>query len=471
MANTDATSALITALAAAVGSEHVLTDPDVRASYESDWTGRWHGHTPVVVRPNSQGQAADVLRACARHGVAVVPQGGNTGLVGGSIPHQGEVVLSTTRMNNINVYADQGVVYAGAGATLGAVQHAAARAGWALGIDLASRDSATIGGMIATNAGGIHTLRYGSMRRQVLGLIAVMADGTFVEPHYGGRNKDHTGYDLAELMVGSEGTLGVVTNAILRLVPMAKHRTTALVGLESVRQAVELLPTLRALPSLEAVELMFDRGVHLVAMHSGLPLPFDPLPPVLLLVECADQRDPADELAAALEGLDHVAVGVQRADRAKLWAYRERHTEAINALGVPLKFDVGVRLEDFAHFVRDVDDDLGGAWPDAIAVMFGHLAEGNVHVNVLPPESSEGIVPELRAPTVAEVERMVMGQVLDHHGTFSAEHGIGVAKKEWLAKAWHRSEIAAMRAIKNALDPQGILNPNVLLPPKPPSDA
>ena len=457
--------ALIAALTAVLGREHVLTDPDVRASYESDWTGRWHGTARAVVRPEHPAHVSDILRICAAHGVAVVPQGGNTGLVGGSIPHHGEVVVSLRRIDDVRVEPHNGWVYAGAGATLASVQRGVAEAGFSFGVDLPSRDSATIGGMIATNAGGIHVLRHGSMRRQVVGLSAVMADGTHIYPRMSGLPKDNSGYDMAELLIGSEGTLGVIMGAHLRLVPLAKHRVTALIGLESIHEAVRLLPRLRALPSLEAAELMFDRGIHLVCMHTGLPVPFDPLPPVLLLVECADQRDPFDELADVLRDCAQVAVGVERADRWRLWAYRERHTEAISAFGVPLKFDVGVSVSDLPEFVEELDDELGGAWPDAIVIIFGHLADGNVHVNVLPPESREGIVPEMRSPTVEEVEGLVMRQVISYQGAISAEHGIGAAKRKWLVEARHPSELKPQHAIKKALDPQGILNPNVLLPP------
>lgn len=455
----------IAALTAIVGREHVLTDPDVRASYETDWTGRWHGTARAVVRPEHMGQVAQIIRLCGGEGVPIVPQGGNTGLVGGSIPHNGEVVMNLRRLDEVRVDVRNNWIYAGAGATLASVQRAVAEAGFSFGVDLPSRDSATIGGMIATNAGGIHVLRYGSMRRQVSGLSAIMADGTQVHPRMNGLPKDNSGYDMAELLIGSEGTLGVIVRAHLRMVPLAKHRVTALVGLESVQEAVDLLPRLRALPSLEAAEVMFDRGIHLVCMHTGMPLPFDPLPPVLLLVECADQRDPFDDLAAVLRDHLQVAVGVEREDRWRLWAYRERHTEAINAFGVPLKFDVGVHVWQLPEFVAELDDEIIGAWPDAIVIIFGHLADGNVHLNVLPPESNEGILPELRAPTVAEVQSRVMRQVIGYQGAISAEHGIGAAKRKWLVEARHPSELKPLHAIKKALDPQGILNPNVLLPP------
>ena len=448
---------LLTALVDAVGAEHVLTDPDLRASYETDWTGRWNGTARAVVRPAHWGEVSDVVRICGAHGVPLVPQGGNTGLVGGSVPRGGEVVLSLRRLDELRVDARDQAIYAGAGATLAAVQRAAAEAGFSFGVDLASRGSATIGGMVATNAGGIHVLRYGSMRRQVIGLQAVLPDGSQVAPRIGGLAKDNIGYDLAELLVGSEGTLGVVTGARLRLVPIARHRVTALVGLDSAQEAVDLLPRLRALPSLEAAELMFDRGVHLVAMHARLPLPFDPLPPVLLLIECADQRDPGEELAAVLRDCLHVAVGVQRQDRWRLWAYRERHTEAINALGVPLKFDVGVSVPSLPQFIYEIESDIEEIWPEAVVVVFGHLADGNVHINVLAPEDA--------GRHAGMVDGIVLRHVLSYRGAVSAEHGIGVAKRHWLAQARHPSELAPMRAIKDALDPKGILNPGVLLPP------
>ncbi|HWH32385.1 MAG TPA: FAD-linked oxidase C-terminal domain-containing protein, partial [Egibacteraceae bacterium] len=238
----------------------------------------------------------------------------------------------------------------------------------------------------------------------------------------------------------------------------------ALLGLDSLDEAVALLPRLRELDSLEAAEVMFDRGVHLVAMHAGLPLPFEPLPPVLLLVECAGPRDPLEELAAALEGLPRVAVAVERAERERLWAYRERHTEAINAFGVPLKFDVAVRLPELASTVHELEGDLEEAWPDAIVVLFGHLADGNMHINVLPPESGTPMLGS-RAATAEDVEALVLRRVIDVGGAISAEHGIGVAKRDWLVQSRHPSELAPMRAIKRALDPGNLLNPGVLFPP------
>jgi FAD/FMN-containing dehydrogenase len=440
---------LVAALVDIVGPEHVLTDPDVRAGYETDWTGRWRGTARAVVRPEHRGGVARVLQVCAAHGVAVVPQGGNTGLVGGSIPHNGEVVLNLRRIEEVQHVGDD-KLHAGAGATLAAVHHAAGAVGRRFGLDLASRDSATIGGMIATNAGGIHVVRYGRMRQQVLGIEAVLADGSCVRSDMDSSCKENGGYDVGELLVGSEGTLAVVTHALLRLVPEPRHRVCALLGLDTVDDAIELLPMLQELQSLEAVEFMFARGVSLVAMRTGLPLPFDPLPPVLLLVACAAPYDPIDELASVVRHVPQAAVGIERDDRERLWAYRERHTEAISTLGVPRKLDVHVPLHELAQFISNVDDAVDGEVPGSV-YLFGHLAEGTVHVNVVGPDEHLDFA-----------ERYVLEEVLICYGSVSAEHGIGVAKKQWLARARHRSDLAAMRRIKDALDPTGLLNPNVL---------
>jgi FAD/FMN-containing dehydrogenase len=445
---------LVSALADIVGAQHVLVDPDVTASYETDWTGRWSGRARCVVRPKTSYEVAQVLQACAAHAAAVVPQGGNTGLVGGSVPREGDVLLSLARFDEIgDVRPDSGTIIVGAGVTLGALQRHLAGSGWRFGVDLASRDSATIGGMVATNAGGIHVLRHGMMRRQVLGVIAVLADGREVRPGWHGLEKDNTGYDLTGLLVGSEGTLGIVTHVWLRLAPVPRHRVCALVGLDTMGQAIQLLRRLRPLPSLEAVEYMTGHGVDIVARHAGLPLPFDPLPEVLLLIECAADHDPSDELARILRDMLHVAVGVEREERERLWAYRERHTEALNALGVPLKFDVSIPTVFLDEFVDEVTHLLEAHHPIAAVVVFGHLADGNIHVNIVDPTMSE-----------EEAAEIVLGEVTRIEGGISAEHGIGRAKRDWLPRARPPAELDAMRAIKHALDPGNLLNPGVLFP-------
>jgi FAD/FMN-containing dehydrogenase len=440
--------ALLAELRSIVGGAHVLVEADVRAGHEVDWTGRFVGTTPAVVRPGTTDEVAAVVRACAGAGCALVPQGGNTGLVGGSVPLAGEVVLSTRRLAGLGPVDDlSGQVTVGAGATLGAVQAHVAGSGWEVGVDLAARDSATVGGMVATNAGGLAFVRHGAMREQVVGVEAVLGDGSVVS-HLGGLLKDNTGYDLAGLLCGSEGTLGVVTAVRLRLVPPAGDRVTALVAVAGVASALAVVRDLRrAGVVLEAAELFLDDGMALVCGHLGVARPLAAAP-AYLVVEWAG---PVDLLARA-EVLDAV-VAEDAARRAALWRYREAHTEAVNALGVPHKLDVTLPLGELSAFVDDVRAAVATVAPGATTVLFGHLADGNVHVNVVGPP-----------PEDESVDDTVLRLVAGRGGSISAEHGIGTAKKRWLHLARTDAEVAAFRAIKAALDPANVLNPNALLP-------
>jgi FAD/FMN-containing dehydrogenase len=444
---------LARALTAVVGASHVLAAPDLRAPYETDWSGRFSGRARLVVRPGSTEEVAAVVAACARHEVAIVPQGGNTGLVGAGVPRGGEVLLSLRRLDALGpVDAATAQVEAGAGVTLAALQAHAAAAGLDAGIDFAARDSATLGGLTATNAGGVRALRHGTMRARVGGLQAVLADGGLVDRR-SGVLKDNAGYDLPALLIGSEGTLGIVTAVRARLVPRLPARVAALVPLASVQEAAELLAALRReAPSLESAELLLDAGLQLVLDHLGLPAPVPVRAPVYVLAECAAAEDPTDELAAALGERDAV-VADDTTGRARLWRFREAHTEAVNAAGVPHKLDVGVPLRALAGFVDAVPNAVAEAAPGAEVILWGHLGDGNVHVNVLGP-----------APDDDSADDAVLRLAAACGGTISAEHGVGVAKAGRLGLVRAEAEIAAMRAIKRALDPQGILNPGAVLP-------
>lgn len=457
---------MLRALRPVVGDEHVVVDPDVLAAHEVDWTGGFVGSTPAVVRPASTEEVAEVVRACARDRIAIVPQGGNTGLVGGSVPLHGEVVLSTRRLTGIaDVDRDAGQLTAAAGETLAAVQVAAVGAGWRYGVDLAARDSATIGGTVATDAGGLRVLRHGTTRRQLLGVEAVLGTGDVVS-RLGGVVKDNTGYDLAGLLCGSEGTLGVVTRARLALVPAAGSSVTALIGLATVADAVALVGHLRrSVPTLEAAELVLAAGMQLVAAQTGVTPVLDPALPVQVLVEAVGPPDPTDALAAALEtaaGVLDVAVADDAARAAALWHGREAHTEAIARIGVPRKYDVTLPAHRLARFIDEVPGLVRAVDGDASVWVFGHLGDGNVHVNVTggtPPGAG-------RDPAAPDpVTDAVLGRVVADGGSISAEHGIGAMKRAWLLRDRSPGDIAAMRAIKGALDPDGILNPNVLLLP------
>ncbi|HET6817243.1 MAG TPA: FAD-binding oxidoreductase [Mycobacteriales bacterium] len=444
------------ALADAVGADHVLVDASVRASYETDWTRRFQGASRCVVRPATTAEVAAVVNICASEGVAVCIQGGNTGLVGGSVPVDGAVLLSTARLRELgDVDPLAAQVTVGAGVPLAVLQKHVRAAGFDVGVDFAARESCTVGGMCATNAGGERVLRYGTMRAQVLGVEAVLADGSVVT-RLGGLPKDNTGYDVVSLLAGSEGTLGVVTRLRLRLVPLLSGRTVALVAVDGTSAAVDVVRRLRdRMPSLEAAELFFADGLALVREKAGLAAPFAEEHPAYVLFECAQHDDPTDELLAALEECDGVRDATVASDprgRHALWAYRESHTEAINAAGVPVKLDVAVPLPSLAAAVAELPGTVAAVVPEARTILFGHVNEGNLHVNVL------GAVDAGEA-----VSDAVLKLVASYGGSISAEHGVGRAKREWLSLSRSPEEIAMMRAIKNALDPRGLLNPGVLL--------
>ena len=439
-----------------VGASHVLTDASMTESYAVDWTGRFRGATPAVVRPGSTSEVADVVRWCAEQRVAVVPQGGNTGLVGGSVPLRGEIVLSLLRLDAVSsVDAAAGQITAGAGATIGSVQAVARAAGWDYGVDWGARDTATVGGSVATNAGGSKVARYGDTRAQLVGVEAVLANGSVVS-HLGGLVKDNTGYHLPSLLCGSEGTLGIVTAARLRLVPLFTERVVAMLGFADTASALHASAALRReLPSVEAVELFFDDGLELVCSTFSLARPFTSPAETYLVVECADRTDPSESFAAAVDRLDATDVAVATASEARsaLWRFREAHTEAINLIGPPHKLDVTLPAARLASFVDSVRSQVIDETPSARVWLFGHAADGNLHVNVTGVEPGDERIDDLVLTLVAELG-----------GSISAEHGIGTAKKKWLHLNRSPAEIAAMRAIKQALDPHGILNPNVLLP-------
>ena len=443
-----------------VGESHVLVDPSVTASYETDWTRRFSGRARCVVRPADTQEVASVLQLCGRHGVAVVTQGGNTGLVGGGVPSGGEVVLSTSRLRQIGpVDAESGQVTVGAGVTLAALQQTVRPMGLDFGVDFAARDSATIGGLVSTNAGGERVLRYGSTRQQVVGLEAVLADGSVLS-RLEALPKDNTGFDLVGLLTGSEGTLAVITGVRVRLWPLFTHRSVALLALDSTGAALAVLAALRSrLGSLEAAELFLANGLALVMRHTGLPAPIPGDHPAYLLVECADRVDPGEAMLEALEevselvpGLADIVMGEDARGRAGLWRYREAHTESINAFGVPVKLDVAIPHSQLERALEELPDVVADVAPDAQTVVFGHLHEGNLHVNVLGADDDHAVTDA------------VLRYVASLHGSISAEHGVGRAKTQWLGLSRSAAEIAAMRSIKRALDPGQLLNPGVIFP-------
>ena len=443
---------------AAVGTEHVVVDPEVMASYGTDWTGRFRGVPAAVVRPSDSAEVAEVMALCRDAGVAVVPQGGNTGLVGGGVALHGEVVVSMRRLSWIADVDEQGgQLTSGAGSSVASIQAAAGAVGWVYGVDLGSRDSATIGGTIATNAGGLQVLRHGATRAQLLGVEAVLGSGATVS-HLGGLIKDNTGYDLGALLCGSEGTLGLITAARLRLVPPSPERVVTLLAFSSVHAATDAGFLLRrALPDLQSLEFFLESGLELVCRVTRAPRPFPEQHAAYLLAEVAGQRDPlplVDEVLDSVVALDDVAVAADAPRMAQLWRYREGHTESINTLGAPHKLDVTLPSTVLASFIDRVPDVVRDADPRAAAWLFGHVADGNVHVNITGVDPDDETVDDRVLVFAAELG-----------GSISAEHGIGTAKRPWLHLNRSLAEIGAFRSIKAALDPAGILNPHVLLPP------
>lgn len=419
--------------------------------YTTDWTGRFVGTEALVVRPGSHDEVVEVVRLCRRHGRPIVPQGGNTGLVGGSVPLHGEVLVSLARLRAIGpVDPVARHIRVDAGVTLAEVHEAAADAGLRYPVDFGARDSATVGGMIATNAGGIGVFRFGATRHHLRGITAVLGDGSTVS-HMSGLLKDNTGYDLAGLLCGSEGTLGVVTSAILGLVPRAGHMTSVLLGCRDLDAAVSLVAGVSG-PEMEAAEVMLADGVALVERTVGITCPVDA--PVLVLVDVnADERR-TEEVLASLCGADGVvgsAVATDDAGRRRLWRLRDEHTPAIATLGPPLKLDVTLPLPRLADFLAGITSDVETF---GRLFVFGHLGDGNLHVNV------SGVATE----RFADVEELVLQAVQARGGSISAEHGVGTAKKKYLHLSRSAAEISAMRSVKRALDPDGILNPHVLLP-------
>ncbi|MGH8948732.1 MAG: FAD-binding oxidoreductase, partial [Acidimicrobiia bacterium] len=395
--------------------------------YVRDWTGRWTGHSAAVVRPGSVAEVQAVVTTCHRAGLAVVPQGGNTGLVGGSVPHHGEVVLSLRRLDLLGpVDPMSRSVTVGAGATIGAVREHARRSALRYGVDLASRDSATIGGTIATNAGGTHVVSNGDTRRQVLGLEVVLADGTRLS-RLDRMPKESLGPDPLQLMIGSEGTLGVITSARLRLLPgEAGAPMVILVAVQTLSEGLGFLGS-----DIRAIEFFDKACLEAVIDHRGLVRPLPVAAPFYLLIE-------SDGTPSIPE--DAVTV----VDRS-LWAYRESITETISGLGVPVKLDVAVpldRVDDFAGAVKDLD-------LDGDTYLFGHLAEGNFHVNILGVRDPETVLDR------------VLEVVVGLGGVIASEHGVGVAKADWWRRTMEPSLLAFHRRIKEALDPDRILNPAV----------
>jgi FAD/FMN-containing dehydrogenase len=457
-------------LKAIVGAGGWSTDPDVLAPHLEEWRGIYHGKTSIMVSPRDSAQVAAIVRACAESGTGLVPQGGNTGLCAGAIPSSAgdEVLLSLSRLNTIRSVSSQDFsLVAEAGCLLAQVQAAAAEVGRIFPLSLAAEGSCQIGGNLSTDAGGINVLRYGTARNLVLGLEVVLADGSIWDGLRALR-KDTAGYNLKQLFIGAEGTLGIITAATLRLYPTVNNVRTAMVAIPSAAAAVALLSLLRQelADGIDAFELIAARALRFVLRHiPGSRAPFDTEYPWYVLIEASHPSE-ADALERVLVramersmALDAV-IAKNAAEAQQLWRLRHSISEAQKLEGASLKHDVSVPVGDVGVFIEAAEDAIRQVMADARMVAFGHVGDGNVHLNVSQPK---GLVADRFLEQREEFARTLYDLTASFAGSISAEHGIGQAKRGYLAEYRSPVELSLMRKIKAALDPRNILNPGKVL--------
>ena len=456
--------AVLADLRAAFGADEVLAG-DASPRHLADWSEVKGGVPLAILRPRSTEALSRMMAICHAHGQAVVPQGGLSGLVGGAVPGGGEVVVSLERMSAIeDIDLDSGTVTVQAGAVLQRVQEACREAGALLAIDLGARGSCQIGGNVATNAGGNRVIRYGMTRDSVLGLEVVLADGT-VLPMLNRMVKNNAGMDLKQLFVGSEGVLGIVARVVLKLQPLPQGTSTALVAVKDFEAALQFLRhAQRSLSGqLSAFEIMWRDYLDASVAANRLRAPFAADHPAYVLADmhCGQPETDAQRfetmLEAAIEAgwIQDAVIAQSVADAEALWAIRDGVAEIIRELGPTLNFDVSVPVARIGDCARRVRENLTRDWPQLQALFFGHVADGNLHVVVCR-------VPQ-DAASLHAVETAVYDVVRDYGGSVSAEHGIGVLKRDWLRFSRSEAEIALMRTLKGALDPKGILNPGKML--------
>ncbi|WP_292019777.1 MULTISPECIES: FAD-binding oxidoreductase [unclassified Brevundimonas] len=469
MSTTAPSSAVLDDLKAAMGSGGWTQDPDVVAPFLTEWRNRWTGNTPILLTPRSTEEVAHAVAICAREGVAITPQGGGTGLVGGQVPF-GEVLLSLKKMRAIrDVTPLDDAMTVEAGLTLLEAQQAATAAGRYFPLSLAAEGSATIGGVISTNAGGTQVLRYGMMRDLVLGIEAVMPNAEVFNGLKRLR-KDNTGYDLKQLLIGAEGTLGVVTAATLKLFPIMRSRAVAIVGLETAAASVELLARAKAETGggVEAFELMKRLGMELVLKNiPDTREPLESTPGWYVLIEIASGTPGGAEAqlerlleVAFEEGLiNDAAIAQNDAQRAAFWRLREEHSAALKPEGGGWKHDVSVPISRIADFIDEASAAVDRFHPGARISVFGHVGDGNLHYDILP-----GVGQDIPAfiGRWKEGSQVVHDVVARYDGSISAEHGLGRLKTEEVRRYKSPLEIETMAAIRRAIDPNRIMNPAVL---------
>ena len=469
------TNALLDAIRAVVGDRGILTNPTDTASYSEDWRRLYKGRTQAVVRPADTRELAEVVRLCAASGTPIVPQGGNTSMVGGAVPAEdgSELILSTVRMTRIRDLDPVDMTLTiESGVTLKAAQIAVADAGCLLPLSISSEGSAQIGGVLAVNAGGNNTVRYGNARDLVLGLEVVLPDGTI----WNGLRKlrkDNTGYCLRQLFVGSEGTLGIITAAVLKLAPQPREIAVAFCGVESPKAALGLFTRFQAhdAATINAFELMSGLGTAFVLKHiPGTTLPLSHPAPFYVLVELATPR-PNSGLRQSMEDVSEkaltdgvvidAAVAESDAQRAAIWRLREEHSEGQKREGASVKNDVSVPVSKVPEFIRKATIACETLIPGIRAVPFGHMGDGNIHFNLEQPVGSD---PAWFLDQDHALMDVVNEVVREFDGSFSAEHGIGKLKPYMMPDWRGGAELALMQRIKAALDPMGLMNPGKVLP-------
>ncbi len=461
--------AALAALKSALGDGGWTEDPTEIAPWLTEWRNRWQGHTPLMLMPRSTAQVAAAVRVCAEHRIAIVPQGGDTGLVGGQIPF-GEVLLSTRKLRAVrDVTPLDDAMTLEAGITLLEAQQAASAVDRLFPLSLAAEGTATIGGVISTNAGGTAVLRYGMMRDLVLGIEAVMPDGEVFNGLKRLR-KDNTGYDLKQLLIGAEGTLGVVTAATLKLFPVMRSRATAMVGLDSPAAAIELLARAKAETGggVEAFELMKRIGMAFVLRSiPDTREPLDSTPPWYVLIELVSGEPGAADsamdrlLTHAFETglINDAAIAQNDAQRAAFWKVREEQSAAQRPEGGGWKHDVSVPLSRIADFLEEATAAVERFHPGARVSAFGHVGDGNIHYDVLCPPGADlkGFLARWEAGS-----QIVHDIVACYDGSISAEHGLGRLKTDEARRYKSPLEMRTMQAVRAAIDPHRIMNPAVL---------
>jgi FAD/FMN-containing dehydrogenase len=468
-------SAFLDACRAAIGAQHVLTDTHDTEPYVIDWRRRYQGAACAVLSPADTAEVAAIVKLAHAHRVALVPQGGNTGLAGGATPDESglQAVLSLRRLNRVReIDAHNNTITVEAGVILADIQARAAEAERLFPLSLAAEGSCTIGGNLSTNAGGTGVLRYGNTRELCLGLEVVTPEGEIWDGLRGLR-KDNTGYDLRDLFIGAEGTLGIITAAVMKLHPQPAAQVTALAALSSAHAALDFLALAQryAGPLLTGFELMSDFCLQLVGRHfPQLRYPFEARHAQVVLLELSDNESEAHARAlferlmetALEEGLvEDAVVAESLAQSQAFWDLREHIPLAQAQEGLNVKHDIGVPISRIGHFIEETDAEIARRVPGARMVTFGHLGDGNLHYNVQAPEG--GDPKRFLAENEKTLNRIVYDSVHRHRGTISAEHGLGQLKVDEAAHYKSAVELKLMQAVKRALDPLNLMNPGKVL--------